>query len=513
VDGFGARAAEMRDEPAAPMNYDEAVRYLLALGHELAAPRQPAATATVAKIGLRNISLLADRLGNPHRAVPCAHIAGTNGKGSTAAMLESILRAAGLRTGLYISPHLVRINERIRLDGSEISDLKFETAFTRVQAFIEAMLASGTLSAHPTYFECLTAMAFDCFAGGSQALRDRSKTAAASISRATSDADSSARREAPGLGMTDENRAVDFAVYETGMGGRLDATNIVAPEVAVITQIDFDHENYLGHSIEQIAAEKAGIIKPGSLVVSAAERLEARAVIAQRCEEVNAQLVEVDAAYRSKIETGSHRIAVSAKNSSWRLDFALPLEGRYQVRNALAAIAAARLLAERGFAVDDAAIVRGLESVRWPGRLERVAGRPDVYLDGTHNPAGARELVAFWEERFAGRKIHLVYGAMRDKAVDEITGLLFPRAATVIVTAPRQPRAISAAALAAMAQHLAERVEIVSDPGAALERAIELAAPEDAVFATGSLYLAGDLLRYWSERPSKLALPAGRARM
>jgi len=477
------------------MNYDEAVRYLLALGHELAAPRQPAATATVAKIGLRNISLLADRLGNPHLAVPCAHIAGTNGKGSTAAMLESILRAAGLRTGLYTSPHLVRINERIRVNGSEISDLKFETAFTRVQAFIEAMLASGTLTAHPTYFECLTAMAFDCFAGG------------ASLSPASHTADSSARREAPSLGMTDENRAVDFAVYETGMGGRLDATNIVAPEVAVLTQIDFDHENYLGHSIEQIAAEKAGIIKPGSNVVSAAERPKARTVIAQRCEEVNAQLIEVDAAYRCEIEAGSNRIGVSAKDSSWRFDFALPLEGRYQVRNALTAIAAARLLAGRGFAVDDAAIARGLESVRWPGRLERVAQRPDVYLDGTHNPAGARELVAFWEERFSGRKIHLVYGAMRDKAVDEITGLLFPRAATVIVTAPRQPRAISAEALAAMAQHLAERVEIAAEPGAALERAIELAAPEDAIFATGSLYLAGDLLRYWSERRAR-PLPA-----
>lgn len=460
------------------MTYDEAVRYLLALGRELAAPRQPAATASVAKFGLNNISLLADRLGNPHRAYPCVHIAGTNGKGSVAAMLESILRAAALRTGLYTSPHLVRINERIRLDGSEISILKFEMAFTRVHAFIEAMLASGTLTAHPTYFECLTAMAFDCFA----------------------------------------REGVDFAVFEVGMGGRLDATNIVTPEVAVITQVDFDHENYLGHSIEQIAGEKAGIIKPGGWVVSAAERPEAREVIARRCAEVDARLVEVDQAYLiERAGAGAQpaapgggagsaptqRIVVRAAHSRKSIEFTLPLAGRFQARNALAAIAAARLLPERGFPIDDSAIVRGLESVRWPGRLDRVQERPDVYIDGTHNPAGARELLAFWEESFAGRRIHLVYGAMRDKAVDEITGLLFPRAATVILTEPRQPRAISAAALAAMTQHLAARAEVVPDPGAALERALELAAPEDAIFATGSLYLAGDLLRYWAERPAR----------
>ena len=202
------------------MTYEEAVRYLLTLGRELASPQQGRA----AKFDLRNITVLAERLGNPQRAYPCVHIAGTNGKGSTAAMLDSILRAAGLRTGLYTSPHLERINERIRLDGEEISDAAFTAAFTRVQGQIEVLLASGALAAHPTYFECLTAMAFDYFA----------------------------------------QQQVDFAVFEVGMGGRLDATNIVVPEVAVITQIDFDHENFLGHSIDEIAGEKAGIIKPGA---------------------------------------------------------------------------------------------------------------------------------------------------------------------------------------------------------------------------------------------------------
>jgi dihydrofolate synthase/folylpolyglutamate synthase len=456
-----------------PMNYEEAVRYLLTLGSELAAPRQPASMgggpARVAKFDLRNISVLADRLGNPHRAVPCVHIAGTNGKGSTAAMLESILRAAGLRTGLFTSPHLERINERIRINGEEISDAAFAESFTRVHALIEVLLASGSLAAHPTYFECLTAMAFDAF----------------------------------------QRASVKFAVFEVGMGGRLDATNVVEPEVAVITPIDFDHENYLGHSIEEIAGEKAGIIKRGARVVSAAERPEARAVIRRRCEEMGARLVEIDAAYRRDdplVGAGlqpapfPRRVTLTEAHGPWRIDLQIPLAGRFQIGNALTSVAAARLLAERGFPVTDDAIARGIAAVRWPGRLELLQPRPAVYLDGTHNTAGARELLRFWDEECAGRRIHLVYGAVRDKSVDEIAGLLFPRAASVILTEPRQPRAISAAALKQITGHLAPQAEVVSDPSAAMQRAIERAAPDDVVFATGSLYLVGDLRRWWRER-------------
>jgi dihydrofolate synthase/folylpolyglutamate synthase len=452
------------------MTYEDAVHYLLTLGRELAAPRQPAqsgaAGARVQKHDLANITTLAEHLGNPERRYPSVHIAGTNGKGSTAAMLESILRspggagagrsAGGLRTGLYTSPHLERINERIRISGEDISEAEFAASFTRVLALIEALMASGALAAHPTYFECLTAMAFDAFA----------------------------------------HARVEFGVFEVGMGGRLDATNILAPEVAVITQIDFDHENYLGHSIEQIAAEKAGIIKPGGWVVSAAERPEARAVIARRAAEQGARLVEAGTAWRLedvREDAGCYHATAVAAKSGARIQLAPRLPGRFQLCNALAAATAARLLAERGFPVEDRAIERGIASARWPGRLERLADYPAVYLDGTHNPAGARELLAFWNENFAGRRIYLVYGAMRDKAVDEITGLLFPRATTVFFTQPRQPRAISAETLAAMSGHLAEHFEVVPDPEAALARALEIAAPDDAVFITGSLYLAGDL--------------------
>jgi dihydrofolate synthase/folylpolyglutamate synthase len=193
--------------------------------------------------------------------------------------------------------------------------------------------------------------------------------------------------------------------------------------------------------------------------------------------------------------------------TQWKIEIALPLAGRFQVQNALTAIAAARLLVERGFPGDDAAITRGLSSVRWPGRLERLSERPAVYLDGTHNPAGARELAAFWEEQFAGRRIHLIYGAMRDKAVDEVAGLLFPRAATVILAQSPQPRSISAATLASLTRHLAPSIEVIPEPAAALERALELAAPDDIVFATGSLYLVGDLLRHWRSRATNASSP------
>ncbi len=439
------------------MNYEESVNRLLSLGKELAAPQQ----AHVQKFDLENIRVVSEHLGAPHRAIPSAHIAGTNGKGSTAAMLESILRAAGLSTGLFTSPHLERINERIQFDGVPISDEDFAAEFTRVQSAIETLLASGQLAAHPTYFECVTAMAYGAFA----------------------------------------RRPVDFAVYEVGMGGRLDSTNILQPEVAVITQIELDHENFRGHSIGDIAAEKAGIIKPGGWVVSAAERPEARAVIARRAAELDARLVEVDTTWG--VETvstsaGCYRVTAASARAATVLTLDIPLPGRFQVRNALAAATAARLLAVRGFPVGDDAIIRGIRGVRWPGRLERLVEAPAIFLDGAHNPAAARELAVFWETHLSGKRIWLVYGAMRDKAVDEVAGLLFPRAHEVFLTHPRQSRSISAPRRAEMTSHLAPRFRVGVDPVEAFDLALSMAAPEDAIFVTGSLYLIGELRHYWN---------------
>jgi dihydrofolate synthase/folylpolyglutamate synthase len=441
------------------MTYEESVQYLFSLGRELASPRQ----ASVAKFDLKNITVLCEHLGQPQSEFQSVHVAGTNGKGSTSAMLESILRAAGLRTGLYTSPHLERINERIRLDGQEISDGEFAATFTRVREAIEQLLAAGRLAAHPTFFECVTAVAFAYFAAA----------------------------------------RADFAVCETGMGGRLDATNILLPEVAVITQIDFDHENYLGHSIEEIAGEKAGIIKPGARVVSAAEHLIARVVIRRRCAEQSAFLVEIENAFYLEdviARDGCFSFTAISYDTGVRIPIALRLAGRFQVRNALTALAAARMLAERGAPIDDEAIARGFAAATWPGRLERIGERPEIFVDGTHNPAGAREIAVFWEQFQPGRNIYLIYGAMRDKAVDEIAGLLFPRASAVIFTTPAQSRAISAPLLAEMTAHHSRRAEVVPDPVQALARALELAAPEDVIFITGSLYLVGELRREWMSR-------------
>ncbi len=441
------------------MNYEQSVRALLALGRELASPQH----ARVQKFGLGNIEILAEALGNPEKTIACAHVAGTNGKGSTAAMLDSILRASGRRTGLYTSPHLERINERIRIDGTDISDEDFAAAWTRVQAAIESLLATGTLTSHPTYFECMTAMAFIAF----------------------------------------KSAKIRFAIYEVGLGGRLDSTNIVEPQVAVITSIDFDHEAFLGHSIAEIAREKAGIIKEGAWVVSSVERPEAREVIAQRCKEMKARLVEIDTAWKmeeSSASNGHYRTMAIAGDTGKRISIEPALPGRFQIRNALAAATAAELLRGRDFSITDESIARGIREVRWPGRLEKLKEKPAVYLDGTHNPEGARELVKFWKENFSGRRILLVYGAMRDKAVDEIAGLLFPAADFVVLTEPIQPRAISTQLLSEMTSHLAKEFVTVPNPADALEHALAMASENDAIFATGSLYLVGDLRSYWQKR-------------
>jgi dihydrofolate synthase/folylpolyglutamate synthase len=439
------------------MNYEQSVRALLALGRELGAPQQ----ARVQKFGLGNISTLAEALGNPHRAIPCVHIAGTNGKGSSAAMLESILRAAGVHTALYTSPHLERINERIRIDGQDISDTAFAVAWTSIHRAIEDLLASRRLSAHPTFFECITAIAFLAIA----------------------------------------ESGAEFAIYEVGLGGRLDATNIVEPEVAIITPIDFDHESFLGHSIEEIAAEKAAIIKSGAKVVSASERPEARAVIARRAAEQRACLVETSEAWRLESVRSSNGFCQAIARSTQSdavLNIEPSLPGRFQIGNALTAATAAGLLRESGIAIEREHIEEGIRAARWPGRLECIAERPRIYLDGAHNPSGARELRRFWDEEFPDRRVFLVFGAMRDKAVDEISGLLFPRAAAVILTEPRQPRAISASLLAEMTAGLSKRTLVAADPAEALEKAIAMAQPEDIIFVTGSLFLVGDIRARWS---------------
>jgi len=425
------------------MNYPDSVQFLYSLGNEI----------KTAKFGLDRIRAVLEALGRPQDRLRLVHVAGTNGKGSTCAMIERALRADGRRTGLFTSPHLSQPTERIRIDGCDVSTGQFTDAFNRVHRAAEELLAAGDMDFHTTYFETVTAMALLIFA----------------------------------------DEKVDMAVMEVGMGGRLDATNVISPVLSVITPVDFDHEAYLGTSLEAIAGEKAGILKPGVPAVFARQRREAGQVLDQRAASLG---IEVS-------RTSDWQICdldIDARGSRFRMwgrPPALPvfqlhcsLAGEHQVENAATAAAALNRLG-----ISAASIETGIGRTVWPGRLERVSSRPEIILDGAHNPAGARALAAYIDRFYADRHVRLIYGAMRDKAIDEIVGILFPRARQVILTAAAQPRALAPTALRDMIRHpdlrvtdaLPEALAIVAD-----------ATPHDVIFVTGSLYLVGqarELLR------------------
>ena len=423
------------------MTYGAAVSYLLSVGQELSGT----------KFDLANIGRLLEELGHPEQAWKAVHIAGTNGKGSAAAMLEAVLRSAGYRTGLYTSPHLVRINERIQVAGEEIADADFAAVSAEVVAGVERLLALRELPAYPSFFECLTGIGFEHF----------------------------------------RRAHCEIAAVEVGMGGRLDATNALTPLLSIIMPVEFDHEPYLGHTLEQIAFEKAGIIKEGGVVVSAAQQPEAAAVLERAARERGARLVyaQQDALLRL----------------NGRLRLALP--GRHQAANAAVVATAVQELRGLGVEVSPAALAEGLATVRWPGRLEWVQGRPPLLLDGAHNPAAARALRAYLRESLlapnlgaTSRRLVLVFGTMRDKAVAEIADLLFPLAAAVVLTRPNQRRAATPQALAEVTGHLNLRVLEREEPGDALELARELAGPDGVVAVTGSLYLVGEIRQLVLER-------------
>lgn len=435
------------------MDYRQATRYLISLGNEVRASTADGITA--AKLGLENITVLLDDLGHPQNNYPSILIAGTNGKGSVGAMLEAILRSGGLRTGLYTSPHLVEINERIQVSGQPVPPEDFAALFISLHSRIERLLACGRLQFHPTYFECLTAMGMEYF----------------------------------------RQRAVDLAVFEVGMGGRLDATNTAASCLSIIMPVDFDHERFLGTTIESIAGEKAGIIKHCGVAVTTASNPDAAKVIYREAAAKHARLIEVwkeYAAIEVRSEDGLYSFRASHADG-FSMPVRLSLRGRHQIENALAAVAGARELAGMGFPIGENAIRQGLATTAWPGRLELIHERPRIYLDGAHNPAGARALARFWDEHLAGRKVLLIYGAMRDKAVPEITDILFSRAAAVILTQPNQVRATAPETLRDISADLNPNLLIEPTPALALERAVELASPNDVIIATGSLFLVGDL--------------------
>jgi dihydrofolate synthase / folylpolyglutamate synthase len=452
------------------MSYETAVASMFALGHELA--QTPSN-----KFDLAHMRVLLGAMNHPERAFPSVLIAGTNGKGSTAATLASILRASGLKTGLYTSPHLIRINERIRVNGAQISDDDFARLHGEVDRVAEKLVEQRELPWHPSFFEMMTAIAFAHFA----------------------------------------HERAEIAVLEVGMGGRLDATNVVEPLVSVIADISLDHQRFLGNTVGEIAREKVGIIRPGGVVVTLPQQPEANDVIGNTILDLEARGVSA-VQYVPPVSPGSAEYLIrntagrptTEKNSGWsryplqvmgkQILVESPLVGRHQLRNVALAVAAAEELSKQGFtAITPATIERGIRETRWPGRFQVVparAGWPEMVLDVAHNPAGAWALRSALSERYDNRPLIFVFGAMRDKAISEMTEILFPLAERVIATRPENPRSASPEEIQQAGSRTGTEIEPVAEVGAALERARAGAAPEAVIVVTGSIYLVGEAMRH-----------------
>jgi dihydrofolate synthase / folylpolyglutamate synthase len=468
-----------------PVSYQTAVERMYALGHELA--QTPSH-----KFDLAHMRILLVALENPERRFPSVLIAGTNGKGSTAATLASILQAAGLRTGLYTSPHLVRINERIRINGEEIADETFALLHDVVERTAERLIEDGELPWHPSFFEMLTAMAFEYFA----------------------------------------TSKVDIAVLEVGMGGRLDATNVVEPLVSVITDISLDHEKFLGSTVAEIAREKAGIIHKNGVVVTLPQSPEANNVIGKTVLEMDARAVSAvpyvpPVSPKAESYLGTRPLTAEGAGGSAivsryplqvmgkQIQVETPLVGRHQLRNMALAIAAAEELRRRGFAITAEAIEQGIRETRWPGRFQVIPGTanmPKFVLDVAHNPAGAWALRSTLSSFHDGREIIFVFGAMRDKAIREITEILFPLGERVIATAADNPRSATPEEIQEAAARTGAEIELAGDVSSAIHRASNLALsdknvrpeqPADAnaaeghavVVVTGSICVVGEAMR------------------
>ena len=440
------------------MQFDDAVSYLLSLGHE---------TLTI-KLGLKNTETLLAALGTPQRDYQSVQIAGTNGKGSTAAFLDSVCRAAGIRTGLFTSPHLISITERIKVDGQPIPENRFARLTSTVKTVAEQLVARGELTALPTYFEHVTAIALLAF------------------------------REAK----------VDLAILETGLGGRLDSTTAVGAGIVAITPIAMDHQEYLGDTLAEIAAEKAAIIRPDVAAIVAPQQEAAFEVIIRRCESVGIQprLIEprgnrFKPAAATSISftapsnmTADGRAVVSFHTQSGKYEnIRLSLRGRHQIENAATAIVTAEALAEKGFRISRDAIVHGIETANHPGRLELWKGSPQFLFDGAHNPAAAQALRNYLDE-FIREPVTMIFGAMRDKALSEMMRALFPQAEKVILTMLDNLRAASNDELIAALPREFDQSNVLrtSNVAEALAAARNITPPSGIVCVTGSLHLIGE---------------------
>ncbi|HKZ23321.1 MAG TPA: folylpolyglutamate synthase/dihydrofolate synthase family protein [Thermoplasmata archaeon] len=410
------------------------------------------------KLGLDNIRRLLSLLGDPHRGLKVLHVTGTNGKGSVCAYAASVLRSAGYRVGLYTSPHLIRFNERIRVDGEPIADADVLRLWAGMEPAIRAMTTERAID-HPTFFEITTAMALQYF----------------------------------------RERAIDIAVVEVGMGGRMDATNVVDGLVSVVTRIDLEHTEHLGKSVERIAREKVGIIKPSARAVTLDQA--ALPIIEARCREVHAPLTVVGRdvrAERRSFDLRGQRVRVTGAFDP--VEVRTPLLGSFQVENVAVAVGALVALRDTGMSISEDAIRTGIEQVRWPGRLDLVRSAPRVFVDGAHNEPAARALAGAVAELLQPPRVRLVVGILNDKDLGGIAAALGPLASQVYACRPKTHRAYPPDEVAAAFRTFAP-VAVIPSVAEAIDAAMTSAHPDDAILITGSIYTAGEALEHLNASP------------
>ena len=430
------------------LTYQDALAFIDGL---LSRERAPVASAETVK--LRRVEALLQRLGDPHRQMPTVLIAGTKGKGSTAVMLAAILQAAGRRVGLYTKPHLVDYRERFRVNGELIGEDELTGLVDRLRLPVLAM--GEQPDGPPSYFEASVGLAFLYFARAN----------------------------------------VDLAVVEVGLGGRLDPTNVASPVLSVLTPVSYDHMNVLGDTLDAIAREKAGIVRPEGAVASAPQVPEALAAIIDVCARMRAKLWLVDQVMTCRPVRTSLYSQTFELRGPWRDYGALSVSliGAHQLTNAATAVTAAEILGERGFPINLQAVRSGLASVRWPARVEVLQERPYVVADVAHNPASISALRETLEQVFPGRRIILVFGMVATHDHRASTSLIAPLADVVIATTPQHIKPLPGRVLAEEAARYTRHVEVIDDRLEAVERALELAGPEDVVVVTGSFFLVGDV--------------------
>ncbi len=437
------------------MNYSQAEEYLDSfVNYE----QIPGITYALSDYSLRHVEELLKRLGNPHLAPRTVHIAGTEGKGSVAAMIAQVLSDSGYKTGLYTSPHLHTLRERISVDGSLISEAEFATTMTEVKPFVETMKLDTSFR-QLTYFEVLTALAFVYF----------------------------------------RRKQVNFQVLEVGLGGRLDATNVARPVVCIITPVSLDHTQILGNSLEEIAREKAGIIKAGCWVVISPQTAEADSVISDICREKKAKVVRVGKHITWR-KTGSdlHHQSLAVMGRLNKYQVSVPLLGDFQLENAATAVAALEVLVSKGFAVSATGITQGLARVKWPGRFHILRENPIVLVDGAHNVVSMRGLVSNIEKYFSYERIILVFGTSCDKDITGIINELITLSPQVIIAQAEHSCAAPLSTLAAEFSQRGIKAETGKTIGEAISQALSMAGKQDVVCVTGSLFVVAEALDYFS---------------